>query len=174
MKTIVITGTPGTGKTTVATKLSQILNFYYMDVNKVIKKYDLSEGYDKKRKSKIVDTKLLNKALKKEISEIKEGPKSKKGLIIDSHLAHYLPEKYVDLCIITKCGLKILEKRLKKRNYSQSKIRENLDAEIFDICLIEAREKKHDIMLIDTSKTANIDKIQNNKKILDEIKLKLR
>ena len=36
--------------------------------------------------------------------------------------------------------------------YSKSKIRENLDAEIFDICLNEAKEKGHSTFVIDTTK----------------------
>ena len=72
--------------------------------------------------------------------------------MIDSHLSHYLPPKYVSLCIVTKCELKNLEKRLKKRGYVQTKIRENLDCEIFDICLNEAKENKHKIKIVDTTK----------------------
>ena len=61
--------------------------------------------------------------------------KTKNDIIIDSHLSHYLPRKYVDLCIVTKCDIKVLKNRLKNKKYSKSKVRENLDAEIFDICL---------------------------------------
>ena len=71
MKTIIVTGTPGTGKTAIAKKLAKRLKFYYLDVNKVINKYKLAEGYDRKRKTKIVGIKKLNKAL---IDFIKELP----------------------------------------------------------------------------------------------------
>jgi len=70
------------------------------------------------------------------------------------------------LCIVTKCDLKKLESRLKKRKYSQSKIRENLDAEIFDVCLNEAKENGHKIMVVDTTKRVDI------KNITDKIKVK--
>lgn len=205
MKTIIVSGSPGTGKTALSRKLAEKLDFQYIDVNKVIKKYNISEGYDKKRKSKIIDTNKLNKALIKEISNfnkmivneenneqipIKKNIKKdsikkynknnaikkiniknliinkiinnkikndnykkiKDGMIIDSHLSHYLPKKYVDLCIITKCSLKAMEKRLKKRRYPIKKIRENLDAEIFDVCLNEAKENNHEVFVVDTSK----------------------
>jgi adenylate kinase len=155
MKTIIVTGSVGTGKTTVAKVISRKLNYKYIDVNKTILDNDISEGYDKKRKTKIIDIKKLNTYL---INEIKKS-KNNSGIIIDSHLSHYLPKKYVDLCIVTKCNLKILEKRLKKRRYSKDKIRENLDAEIFDICLEEAKQKKHKIKIIDTSNKLDINKI---------------
>lgn len=168
MKTIIITGSVATGKTTLAKTLSKTLNYKYLDVNKIINKHDISEGYDEQRKTKVIDIKKLNKYLIKKIKDFNEinAKKSNKikkytRLIIDSHLSHYLPKKYVDLCIVTKCNLKMLEKRLKKRRYSKEKIRENLDAEIFDICLEEAKEKKHKIMIIDTTKGIKTNKVIN-------------
>ncbi len=172
MKTIIITGSVGTGKTTLSRKLAEKLNFEYIDVNKIINK--ISEGYDKKRKSKIVDIDKLNKYLIKEISIIKNSNKKtpikkfklnnknnkiKNGIVIDSHLSHYLPKKYVDLCVVTKCDLKTLEKRLRKRGYNKEKIRENLDAEIFDICLEEAKEKGHNIIVLDTGRRIDMKEI---------------
>ncbi len=146
MKAIIVTGSVGSGKTTLSKKLAKKLKFKYIDVNKIIKKYNLSESYDKKRKCKVVDVKKLNLIL---IDLIK---KSKKGLIIDSHMSHYLPKKYVDLCIVAKCEIKELSKRLKKRKYDQNKVKENVECEIFDICLNEARKAKHKIIIIDTTK----------------------
>ena len=80
-------------------------------------------------------------------------------MIIDSHLSHYLPKKYVDLCIVTKCGISELNKRLKKRKYSKAKIKENLQAEIFDVCRQEALKNKHKVITVDTAKTINITSI---------------
>lgn len=65
------------------------------------------------------------------------------SLVIDGHLSHFLPHKTVDFCIITKCNLKTLEKRLKNKGYSSKKVRENLDCEIFDTSLNEATELGH-------------------------------
>ena len=145
MKTIIVSGTPGTGKTELAKVLAKKINYKYIDVNKLIKENNLSDGYDKKKECEIIDTKKLAKFL---VDFIKN---SGENLVIDSHLAHYIPEKYVDLCIITKCNLKELNKRLKKRKYSKEKVRENLDSEIFDICLNEAIEKGHTILIFDTT-----------------------
>ncbi|MBS3098325.1 AAA family ATPase [Candidatus Woesearchaeota archaeon] len=150
MKVVIVTGTPGTGKTTLAKKLAKKLDYDYIDINKVVKENKLNKEYDKKRKCYVVDINKLNKALIKIIKN------SKKSSIIDSHLSHNLPKKYVDVCIVTKCDLKELQRRLKKKNYAKQKIRENLDCEIFDICLNEAKEAGHKVVVIKTTKGLNI------------------
>ena len=172
MKTIIITGTPGTGKTTLAKKIAKKLNFLYLDVNDFIFRNKLSEGYDNKRRTNIIDVKKLNNFLIKEIKTIKKNTlnqksskkiqlknkiKKNEGIIIDSHLSHYLPKKYADLCIVAKCDIKELNIRLKKKRFNQSKIKENIQAEIFDICYNEAKKRKHKILIVDTSKGFNIN-----------------
>ena len=201
MKVIAVSGTPGTGKTILSKKLAKNLNYYYLDVNKLISEYKLSEGYDKKRKTKIVNVKKLNKKLidiinffkKYNINEnasemasespceprmslsrqtvkkhllnknikIKFNKKNKKinGIVIDSHLSHYLPRKYVDFCIITKCDIEEINKRLKIKKFHKNKIQENLQAEIFNVCYNEALEKKHKIIVVNTTKSINISSI---------------
>ena len=146
MKSIIITGSVGSGKTTLSKKLSKYLDFDYLDVNEIIKKDNLSDGYDNKNMCEMVDVKKLNKSLIKIIKE------SKNGIIIDSHLSNYLQRKYVALCIVTKCNLNILRNRLKKRKYHEKKIKDNLEAEIFNVCFEEAKEKGHKILIVDTTK----------------------
>ncbi|MBS3146534.1 adenylate kinase family protein [Candidatus Woesearchaeota archaeon] len=152
-KIIIVTGTPGTGKTVLAKKLANLLNFTYIDINLIIKSKKLNLNYDKKRSTYVININKLNRIL---IDLIKN---SNRSLIIDSHLSHCLPNKLVNLCIVTKCNLKVLVKRLKKRKYNFNKIRENMDSEIFDICLNEAVEDKHNVMIIDTAKRIDYKKI---------------
>ncbi len=144
-KTIIITGSVATGKTTLARRISEELNYDYLDIKQIIIQHGLCEAEDKDRDCIVVDEKKLSKILEKNIKE------SKKDLVLDSHMAHYLSPKLIDLCIITKCNLKVLEQRLKDRKYKKSKIQENMQAEIFDICLLEAKELKHNILIIDTT-----------------------
>jgi adenylate kinase len=147
MPVIIVTGTPGTGKTTVAKQVSKALKLKYIDVNMLIKEKNLATGYDKKRGCAIID----DKKLKIELMALAKS----KNAVIDSHMSHLLPAKYANLCIVTKCSLKVLKKRLQRRKYSTAKVRENLDAEIFDNCLVEARENDHKILIIDTTKKSD-------------------
>ena len=143
MKAICVTGSVCSGKTTLAKNLAKDKDLEYLDVSKLIKDENLSEGFDEKRDCEVIDIEKLNKIL---IEKIKN---SKKQLVIDSHMSHCLDKKYVERCIVCKCGLKELKKRLKKRGYSQEKIKENLEAEIMDVCLNEAKENGHKIIIFE-------------------------
>lgn len=147
MAVIIVTGTPGTGKTRLAKEIARLLNYQYIDVNDVVKREKLVERYDRKRKTNVVDEAKLSKSLVKLINAKKEAK-----LVIDSHMSQCIPAKYVNLCVVTKCGLKVLKKRLEKKGYDADKVRENLDAEIFDVCLNEAFEAGHKLLIVDTSK----------------------
>lgn len=52
---ILITGTPGTGKSTLATKVAENLGFTYIDAAKEIKDNELYAEYDEKRKCHVLD-----------------------------------------------------------------------------------------------------------------------
>ncbi len=149
MACIIVTGTPGTGKTTIAKEIARKLKFKYIDANDIIKKEKLREKYDKERDTYIVNERKLAKALV-------EIAKKEKNVIIDSHMSHFMPKKYVGLCIVTKCKIPELKKRMRKRGYNELKTKENIDAELFDICLNEAYEFGHDLLVIDTTKKKNL------------------
>jgi len=159
MKTLIISGTPGTGKSTLAKILSKKLNFHHLNLHYYYKK--ISSGYNKKKQCYNLNLKKLEKLLKQKLPQHPH-------LIIDSHITHHLPKKYVNLCLITKCSdLKKLKQRLQKRKYSKKKIEENLQCEIFDVCLNEAKQKKHKILIVDTSQKIN------QKELLKKVKKSL-
>ncbi|MCX6710403.1 MAG: adenylate kinase family protein [Candidatus Woesearchaeota archaeon] len=148
---IAVSGTPGTGKSILSHFLSRTLTFHYADVKQIIKKHKLSEGFDLKRDCLIVDTEKLSKVLISLIEGLKCSKKPKKGIVIDSHLSHFIPSEKADLCIVCTCALPILRKRLEKRGYSEAKVRENLESEIFEVCRSEALEKGHKILTLNSS-----------------------
>jgi broad-specificity NMP kinase len=142
-KIIVVTGTPGTGKTTFSKKLALSLGFHYLDVNTLIKPYNLAESFDSDLNCSIVDESLLENAIR---CEIALNLSSSLGLVIDSHLSHYLSSDFVDLCIVISIPINLLKSRLESRGYSSRKIRENLDSEIFDLCYVESLELGHNVL----------------------------
>ena len=143
---IIISGTPGTGKSYLAKKLAKLTYSRVLEVNELIKKKKLHQGYDRSRRCYIVDEHKLSLYLAKYIRKCSDN------IIIVGHMAHYISPKLVDLCIITKANLKTLRRRLMSRNYVKSKIRENLDAEIFDVCYNEAKELGHKVITYDSTR----------------------
>ena len=160
-KLIAITGSPGVGKSALAKFLTTKLGFDRLDLHHYYKR--ISTGYNRSKQSYDIDYLKFEKLVKEKIKE------ARIGLIIDSHISHLLPKRLVDLCVVLICSdLKKLEKRLKLRKYSKQKIRENLDAEIFQVCLAEAKEKKHKVLMYDIAKG------MDEKKILKELKIILK
>lgn len=149
-KVILVSGTPGSGKTTFCHELSLFVRVKYIDLTKLIKQKHLGT-YNKDYKAYDVDISLL---LREVISYIQNTNRS---LLIDSHLSHYLPSKYADICVILTCSdLKALELRLKKRAYNGLKLRENMESQIFKTCEVDALEFGHNVVVIDTSNEYNL------------------
>ncbi len=142
---ICVTGTPGAGKTMLAKRIARQKKLRYVALNDILLRERLCDSYDRRLKSHEVDVKTLRLFLRRLITAAR---KMGDGLVIDSHLSHEAPALLVDQCVVVKCDLKKLKRRLQQRGYSQRKIRENLDAEILDVCLVEALERGHKVKVV--------------------------
>ncbi len=141
---IIIIGTPGTGKSTLANFLSKSLQIQTYNVTDLIKESELNKEYNKELDTIEVDESELKKFLD-------ESFKDKKDFILDGHLAHLLSSNFVDLCLVLRCDNSVLYQRLTARGYSKDKIKDNLESEIFNQCYEDAKARNHKILTIDTS-----------------------
>ncbi len=155
---ICVSGTPGTGKTTLSKIICRKFGLKYVDLNKVLKK-TASLGYDEKRDTYIIDEEKVSGEAEKILK--KEGKKAVKGVVFDSHLAHFINPTLIDLCIICTCELKELKRRLESRGYKKEKVKENLEAEIFRVCEEEARRIGHHVKIVDCSRGINEEKARD-------------
>jgi adenylate kinase len=127
---IALTGTPGVGKTRVATALRK-RGFEVVDGNEFARDSKALVGRDRRRKSSIVDLGRIGRAL---------GRRSSKGLVLlDAHWAHEVPGMHA--AIVLRVRPTVLRRRLKRRRYPAAKIAENLEAEGIGIILSEAAER---------------------------------
>ena len=135
---IFISGTPCTGKTTVAANLNDYLSDNGFD-SKLIKindfafENDLVLGEDPDKLYKVIDIDGLNECLSDEIDKSND-----RVLIVEGHLSHLC--EGADKMIVLRLNPSILKGRLEERNYSESKIQENLEAEALAVCSAEAYE----------------------------------
>ncbi len=154
---LAISGTPCTGKTAVAEILAKKSDANLISISELLK--DVRCSWDRKRKTKIVDVKDLQKAVNKHTVKGKAN-------IIEGHLSHLLN---ADMVIVLRCSPEELEERMRKKKWNKGKILENIQAEILDEITIEAIEKheKNKILEIDTSNKAPAAVVAIIKKLLN-------
>ena len=140
MKIIIISGTPGCGKTSVTKVLSKLIDAKIIYLNELAVSEDFSFEYDKARKTYIVDFKIFLPYIVNKIKIIKIN--DPKFLIIEGHFSDIIPKKYIDYVFILRCDPDELAKRLKKKNYDMNKITENVQAEILGNCVNYIVQKK--------------------------------
>lgn len=163
-----ITGTPGTGKSTLSVVLSKALqkdlgSCDIYEIKELLIKYDLLEEYEPERDTTVFDdvlaTQTIQNFLKEKDNYILAGP--------------CLPLNELDFsCIIVlTCSLKaVLEGRLSQRGYRESKIQENLEAELVGEILGEVMDYFTDnknILILDSCKNTPDQLINNIKQFLN-------
>ena len=151
-KNILICGTPGTGKSTLAKlvleKANSSLNdnaaknveslseYEYVNVGDVCKREKYYQSFDERLNSYVIDEDKILDHLEPLIE--------KGGMIVDYHSSEFFPERFFSHVIVLTCGredTKILYERLEQRDgYTKEKIRQNVECEIFGECVEEAKE----------------------------------
>jgi len=136
---IALTGTPGTGKTSI----SWYLNLFFrevVDVNKVAIKYFIIER-DEERDSYIIDIDSLAEYLSKHLSQ---------HSILVGHLSHLLG--ICDIVIVLRTHPEELKKRLEAKGWTPKKVQENVEAEALGIITQEALEISENVFEVNTTR----------------------
>lgn len=134
-----ITGTPGTGKTSVC----ESSGVACLDLNSMVETEGFYTGVDPERGSLIADLERLGDYVRQ-----KEAAANGKVLVIEGHLAHLLRPA---VAIVLRAHPSALAARLKRKGFSARKIQENLEAEVLDLILTEAVELCETVYEVDTS-----------------------
>jgi len=134
---ILICGTPGTGKSSLASRVASDAGngeLSYINLSKYALDHNLVDGWDEVLNCAIFDEdKVLDHLEPRLLSA--DG-----GLILDYHSGEFLPEAAIDLVVVLRTDNTVLYDRLKARGYPEAKISNNLECEIFQTILDEARE----------------------------------
>ncbi|MFW6449304.1 MAG: adenylate kinase family protein [Halobacteriota archaeon] len=137
---VALTGTPGTGKTTVAGRLEVDLEVVHL--GDVIAEAGLESGRDSVRETAVVD-----------LDGLRRATAGREDVLFESHLSHYLD---VDRVIVLRCHPSTLETRLRGRGFTERSIRENAESEALDVIVTEAVERhgREAVYEIDTTERA--------------------
>mmetsp|Transcript_103092 Transcript_103092/g.274092 ORF Transcript_103092/g.274092 Transcript_103092/m.274092 type:complete len:176 (-) Transcript_103092:364-891(-) len=131
---ILVTGTPGVGKTTYCEALVQAVGseMKHLEIGRLVRERKLYKEWDDDMDCSIFDEDMVCDELE---PILEEG-----GYVVDFHSAGFLQDDWFDLVLVLRAETSTLWARLEKRHYSETKIQQNVQAEIFQTCLDEARE----------------------------------
>lgn len=157
---LIVTGTPGTGKTTIAGMLAKKLKIKLVNELAFAEKKGLG-SIDRKTGERIIPLKKLEKALAIEL-------KANESLIIEGHLLCEL-KLPVDLVLVLRCNTAKLEERLAgKRKYPDEKILDNAFCEAINYCLCKAKSRYKPEKIIEARNDRNLKNSFN--KIVKELR----
>ena len=156
---ILITGTPGVGKTSFAgllqEKLKELkgLDFKNINIGKLVNEKKLYKKWNKEFDVPEFDEDMVNDELEPYLNE--------GGVILDFHSSSFIPEDAINLVVLLRCNNTDLYDRLFARGYNQKKITENIDCEIMEVTSEEVRTSyKEDIIL--ELKSEKIEDMEDN------------
>ncbi len=139
---ILITGTPGAGKSEIAKELARLTGWELILISEAAEAAHAVKTST--RHEKIVSLPKLYTYLSPRLIE-------KEDVIYEGHLGCEMPCP-ADLVVVVRTNPKELEKRMKKRGYYREKIDENIMAELLDYCY-QLSEKNYDCKIVELDTT---------------------
>jgi adenylate kinase len=129
---ILITGTPGTGKTQTASLAAEKTGLKHINVGDLAKEHDCYDGRDEGYETNMLDD--------DKILDVLEPIMAEGGCIVDFHSVELFPERWFELVLVLRTETSTLYDRLTARNYNDLKRNENVECEIMQVVLEEAKE----------------------------------
>ncbi|KAI3757111.1 hypothetical protein L6452_04644 [Arctium lappa] len=150
---ILVTGTPGTGKTTTSAAVAEATNLRHINIGDLVRDKKLHDGWDDQLECYVINEDLVCDELE-EIME--EG-----GNIVDHHGCDFFPERWFDRVVVLQTENSVLYDRLSKRGYSGAKLTNNIECEIFQVLLEEANDSYPEETVV-AMKSDSIDDMNRN------------
>ncbi|MFA6328329.1 MAG: AAA family ATPase [Candidatus Micrarchaeia archaeon] len=128
-----ITGVPGTGKTTLAHSICKKSGASLLEINELAELLGLYSHTDESDGAKVVKLPALSR-------ELAEAIKSeKKSIVAEGHLGCEM-KLPVQKVLVLRCDPKELRQRLSPRSYSPSKLSQNALSEALDYCTVQSEK----------------------------------
>eukprot|EP01137_Pigoraptor_chileana_P014534 Opistho-2@69272 len=129
---VLITGTPGTGKTTTCEMLASATGLTHINIGQIVKDKELHTGWDEEYECFVLDEDKVCDELEEQMSA--------GGCVVDHHTVDFFPERWFDLVVVLRTDNTLLYDRLTSRGYAEKKLTDNVECEIMQVILDEARD----------------------------------
>ncbi|OQV24546.1 putative Adenylate kinase isoenzyme 6 [Hypsibius exemplaris] len=158
---LIVCGTPGTGKTSLAHKLASQSGLKHIDLSKYAVEHNLVDGWDEVLNCAVLDEDKVVDHLE---SCLPDG-----GYILDYHGCDFFPQELIDTVVVLRTENSVLYDRLKARGYPEAKISNNMECEIFQTILDEARESYEEDIIMELSSNTPEEQDANAEKLVSWI-----
>ncbi len=150
---IIVTGTPGVGKTSIAKKLALTLNLQYVNLHEEIVRTGLVKYNEELGSYEVVNMDEVIKILSNKITN---------NCVIETIVFNVLKPEKIDWVIVLRLHPEELLRRLIERGWKKIKIYNNVFSEILDVILQEVLKtfNKDRVIEIDTT-NKSIDEVIN-------------
>lgn len=155
---ILVTGTPGVGKTATASLLAEAIGLKHINVGEIIKQHKCYDGHDDALDSHILDEDKLLDLMETMFQECADDGT---GIVADYHSCELFPERWFDLILVLRAKTDVLFDRLSTRGYNEKKRSENLEAEIMQVVLDEAKES-YDLEIVHEVQSNTVEEMDSN------------
>eukprot|EP00004_Rigifila_ramosa_P019860 TRINITY_DN5105_c0_g1_i2.p1 TRINITY_DN5105_c0_g1~~TRINITY_DN5105_c0_g1_i2.p1 ORF type:complete len:190 (-),score=28.65 TRINITY_DN5105_c0_g1_i2:28-597(-) len=157
---VLVTGTPGTGKTTLARQVAEETGMRYIGVTDMVKEQQLYDDYDAERDAYVLDEDKVMRlgslffssechAALLQLLDALEDTMVEGFNIVDYHGCDFFPERWFALVLVLRTENSLLYSRLESRGYAAPKVQENVECEIMQVILDEARESYREEIVIE-------------------------
>lgn len=160
---ILVTGTPGTGKSTLGRELATQTGLSFINIGEIAKERNFYTEFDEEYNCPVLDEDAVIDAL--------ENQMSLGGNILEYHSCDFFPERWFDIVFVLRTDNTLLYDRLYQRGYNEKKLQDNLQCEIFQTILDEAKDSYPHEIVHELHSNTQEEMISNLQRILEWCKL---
>ena len=150
---VLITGTPGTGKTSTSQLVAERSGFKCVNVGDLVKQHECHEGKDGEFDAYILDEDKL--------CDVMEPIMAEGGCSVDCHSPEFFPERWFELVLVLRTNTEVLFDRLGARGYNEKKQAENMECEIMEI-VSEAAKESYAAEIVHELQSNTIEELESN------------